>query len=83
MNDRDKLILDYSEKYNLVVSKTYALVNGKIEVVYMIINEYNDCVKFFESDEFNSLNMQSDEFSKRLFELYDIRHSQENEFYID
>jgi hypothetical protein len=83
MNDNDKVIIDLSKKYNLVVSKSYALVNDRVEVVYMIINEYNDCVKFFESDDFKSLNMGSDEFSKRLFELYDIRHSQENEFYID
>jgi hypothetical protein len=83
MNERE-YILNLAEKYNLIVTKTYTLNNNnKVDVVYMLLNGPKDTEMFFESEEFKSLNIGSDEFSKRLFILYDIRYSQENEFYID
>lgn len=85
MNEKDAKILKLGDEHHLIVSKEYYMNdrNNKIMVSYNLNNGPSAIEVLLEKEEYKELNMLYTQFAKRLFELYDIRHSQENEFFID
>ena len=85
MNEKDAKILKLGDEHHLIVSKEYYMNdnNNKIMVSYNLNNGPSAIEVLLEKEEYKELDMLYTQFTKRLFELYDIRHSQENEFFID
>ena len=91
--EKEKL-LDFAKEFNLVVKLTYSLnketnnfsavIPGKtLNEVNKIISDSFELEIAFQSDTFKNLKMSEKNIAYELFCLYNIRHSQENEFFID
>lgn len=78
-------LLDFAKEFNLVIKLTYSLnkETNKIENSYWFDNNPYELEIAFQSDTFKNLKMSEKNIAYELFCLYNIRHSQENEFFID
>lgn len=85
MNKNKNKLIELSKKFNLSVKLLYKLntKTDKVERDYWFDNSPYDLEQIFNSEEFKELGMSEKDIAYELFCLYNIRYSQENEFFID
>lgn len=76
-------ILELAKKYDLSVSLIYKILGDKVLRNYWFTNSPYQLEVFFDSEDFKNLNMHPEKFAYELFCIYNVRHTQENEFFID
>lgn len=79
----EKILLNIMKNYNLQPTKVYTLKDNKLECMYGFDNNIEILDKISNDEDFKALNLSIPKFCEKLFDLSEIRYSQENEFFID
>lgn len=78
-NDIEQL----AEVYNLNPTHIITKLGDKFVSEYFLLNSQSDLELLQEDENYIKLNMTLETFARELFSIYRIKHSQQQEFFID
>jgi hypothetical protein len=81
MNNKD--IEELAEKYKLEPYNSIKKINGEYESFYLFLNSPYDLEVLRDDELYKKINLSLTELAYRLYNIYQIKYSQQEEFIID